>query len=290
MTDIASRIKSAKSHLQNLTTEIESLKSSKLDGSLVKSASKRSLPSLRSLACVRTFKAHVGDVTSLHWSGNDQMFASTGKDGQLVLWNAMTKRRLQTISPKTQWLMTCAYERGNNRLVATGGADKICFVYVTGQAGVVRPSAELKGHDGYLSQCRFVDERDIITTSGDSTARLWDVSTSQSKAAYTEHAADCMAVAINNTNRNMFATGSADCTAKIWDIRSGKCTHTFNGHESDINSIDFFPDGFAIGTASTDSTCRMFDLRSCFELRCFENEGSQFPATSGMLLLYHILA
>lgn len=283
MTDITSRIKSAKHNLQNLTSEIQNLKDVKLDGSIVKSAGRRSseLKPIRPLQCCRTFKAHVGDVTALHWSGNEQLFLTAGKDGQLIVWNGITKRKLQTISLRTQWLMTCAYERSQNRLVATGGADRICSIFVTGQPGVVRPTAELVGHDGYLSECRFIDEQNIITTSGDSSVRLWDVPTTQTKMSFTEHAADCMTVAIHPQNKNIFATGSADCTSKVWDIRSGKCTHTFNGHVSDINSVSFFPDGNAIGTASTDSTCRIFDLRSCLQMSSFEMEGSQFPATSG---------
>ena len=58
----------------------------------------------------------------------------------------------------------------------------------------------------------------------------------------------------------------------MWDIRSGKCSHTFHGHESDINAVEFFPDGNAVGTGSDDSSCRLFDLRAYAQLAEFGDE------------------
>ena len=63
----------------------------------------------------------------------------------------------------------------------------------------------------------------------------------------------------------------------MWDIREGKCTHTFledcaHGHESDINSVDFFPEGHSFGTGSDDSSCKLFDLRCYNQLQNFSNE------------------
>jgi hypothetical protein len=33
------------------------------------------------------------------------------------------------ISHKSAWMMTCAFERGSNQLVACGGLDNVCSVY-----------------------------------------------------------------------------------------------------------------------------------------------------------------
>jgi guanine nucleotide-binding protein G(I)/G(S)/G(T) subunit beta-1 len=52
----------------------------------------------------------------------------------------------------------------------------------------------------------------------------------------------------------------------LWDIRAGKAVQTFAGHESDINAIQFFPDGHSFVTGSDDATCRLFDIRADREL------------------------
>ncbi|CAE7356119.1 GNB3 [Symbiodinium microadriaticum] len=149
---------------------------------------------------------------------------------------------------------------------------------------MTHPTAELKGHDGYLSACRFMDDNNIITASGDSSAIMWDISRLQTKLTFTEHAADCLSVAVHPQG-NSFATGSADCTAKLWDVRCGRSTHTFTGHESDINSIGYFPDGHALVTASTDSTCKIFDTRCCGVLASFGWDATGSPQASPAFVL-----
>lgn len=57
-----------------------------------------------------------------------------------------------------------------NSVAACGGMDNMCTVYdlnnrdSTGAAKIVR---ELLGYEGFLSSCRFLDDKTIITGSGD---------------------------------------------------------------------------------------------------------------------------
>jgi len=65
--------------------------------------------------------------------------------------------------------MTCAYAPSGN-FVACGGLDNICSIYsLKTREGNVRVSRELSGHNGYLSCCRFLDDNQIVTSSGDMT-------------------------------------------------------------------------------------------------------------------------
>lgn len=82
----------------------------------------------------------------------------------------------------------------------------------------------------------------------------------------------CVCSVSINANKNIFVSGACDALAKIWDMRIGKCVQTFIGHESDINAVQFFPDGNAIGSGSDDGTCRIFDLRYDGELSVFSHE------------------
>lgn len=108
---------------------------------------------------------------------------------------------------------------------------------------------ELAAHDGYLSCCRFVGQKQLLTASGDSTCILWDVergepvsgvvslSLSLSSVArvtfargtrgltsgfyftqvntYNDHAGDVMSVAVSPTDLNTFVSGSCDSSAKV---------------------------------------------------------------------------
>jgi guanine nucleotide-binding protein G(I)/G(S)/G(T) subunit beta-1 len=55
---------------------------------------------------------------------------------------------------------------------------------------------------------------------------------------------------------------------------------TFTGHDSDINAVQFFPDGNAIATGSDDASCRLFDLRADRELNQFTHDNILCGITS----------
>lgn len=287
---LSHRIADAKEKLQRLTINFKELQEK--SGSLSKSVESQGERVNKALAgmevklqCVRTLNHHASDVSCVQWSSDDEMFVSAGKDGQISVWNALKKKKIQSMHVAMKMLMTCAFEKKSNQLVAAGGADKVCSVFTVGQAGIIHPIAELTGHDGYISQCQFIDKNSIVTSSGDSTACLWDISSGRATLKFSDHAADCLAVALHPRG-SVMATSSSDCTVKLCDIRSGRCTQTLSGHESDINSVSFFPDGNSLATASTDSTCRLFDIRSSRQLACFEAEGNTHNNCSGLSVCF----
>jgi hypothetical protein len=62
-----------------------------------------------------------------------------------------------------------AVERKNrNKGIASRVVFSLCFS-LKNRDGAVRVSRELPGHTGYLSCCRFLDDNQILTSSGDMT-------------------------------------------------------------------------------------------------------------------------
>ena len=154
------------------------------------------------------------------------------------------------------------------------------------------PTCELQGHDGYLSGCRFVDEKHIITGSGDKTCILWDLETKKPIKKFDDNGGDIAwfvlcrmplsenispnqhtfrlsSLELSPTDERSFATGSVDSEVKLWDSRQGKCTHTFKGHEADVNTVSFFPTGLQVISGSDDCSCRLFDIRAYRELKSY---------------------
>jgi guanine nucleotide-binding protein G(I)/G(S)/G(T) subunit beta-1 len=122
--------------------------------------------------------------------------------------------------------------------VACGGLDNICSIYNLRSKDVpIRVSRELNSHTGYLSCCRFLNDRQIVTSSGDMTCILWDVEAGNKVSEFSEHNGDVMSISLNPHDKNVFISGSVDATAKLWDMRTGRAMQTFTGHEADINSV-----------------------------------------------------
>lgn len=114
---------------------------------------------------------------------------SASQDGKLIVWDSYTTNKasdcfadvsdvfdavglflqVHAIPLRSSWVMTCAYAPSGS-YVACGGLDNICSIYsLKTREGNVRVSRELPGHTGYLSCCRFLDDGQIVTSSGDMT-------------------------------------------------------------------------------------------------------------------------
>lgn len=218
----------------------------------------------------RTLKGHLAKIYAMHWSTDRRHLVSASQDGKLIIWDAYTTNKVHAIPLRSSWVMTCAYAPSGN-YVACGGLDNICSIYnLSAREGPTRVARELSGHSGYLSCCRFINDRRIITSSGDMTCMLWDIESGSKVTEFADHLGDVMSISINPTNQNVFVSGACDAFAKLWDIRTGKAVQTFAGHESDINAIQFFPDGNAFGTGSDDTSCRLFDIRADRELNTYQ--------------------
>lgn len=225
----------------------------------------------------KVLKGHLAKIYAMHWSTDRRHLVSASQDGKLIIWDAYTTNKVHAIPLRSSWVMTCAYAPSGN-YVACGGLDNICSVYnLSSRDGPTRVARELSGHSGYLSCCRFINDRRILTSSGDMTCMLWDVETGSKVTEFADHLGDVMSISINPTNQNVFVSGACDAFAKLWDIRTGKAVQTFAGHESDINAVQFFPDGQAFGTGSDDATCRLFDIRADREVNTYAVRFSLHP-------------
>ena len=184
----------------------------------------------------RTLRGHLAKIYAMHWGTDSRYLVSASQDGKLIVWDAYTTNKVHAIPLRSSWVMTCAYAPSGS-YVACGGLDNICSIYsLKTREGSVRVSRELPGHSGYLSCCRFLDDNQIVTSSGDMTCALWDIETGSQIRSFTGHTGDVMSLSLGPDHLS-FVSGACDASAKLWDIRDGTCRQTFPGHESDINAV-----------------------------------------------------
>lgn len=280
MSDLEGRLASVRGEIAGLKTRITAIKDKKngvlREGNGEVDWEKLGKPSEAKFdfKMRHVLRGHLGKVYAMQWGSANQL-VSASQDGKLIVWNAELEAKVNLVSLKMAWVMTCAYEPSSQELVACGGLDNVCSVYKLKAVGssIIRPDIELRGHDGYLSCCRFVSTSQILTASGDSTCVLWDINRREKIKDFTDHGGDVMSLALNPTNPQIFCSGSIDSVVKVWDMRiKNPCTHTFTGHESDVNAVDFFPDGMVVGTGSEDASSILFDLRAHGPLNKFSDD------------------
>ena len=174
-------IADAKKRIASMKTRIEALQKQKQTGTMSDSVSSTGKSFAVGLEQRKVLRGHFGKVYALHWAVNDESagvrdggslkLVSASQDGKLVVWNGMSTNKIHAIPLRSPWVMTCAYEPTKGNMVACGGLNNLCSIYKLSDGGGA-PAVELAGHDGYLSCCRFIDERSVLTSSGDSSCIL----------------------------------------------------------------------------------------------------------------------
>lgn len=228
----------------------------------------------------KVLKGHFAKVYAISWSTHKKI-VSASQDGKMIIWDAFTTNKVLSIPLKSSWVMTCAFSP-SEKLIASGGLDNICSVFTINYGSIEDkiPLKELEGHEGYISSIKFFDDEKLVSASGDSTCKLWDVQKRKVVNTFDDHESDVMSVAVKKSP-NLFVSGSCDATAKMYDPRVGtNAVMNFVGHESDINSVCFVNDLDCIATGSDDSSCRLFDLRSVKQLNRYVSDNILCGITS----------
>ena len=122
---------------------------------------------------------------------------------------------------------------------------------------------------GWDPNAGFSPDGRKLATRGYDTVRLWDVTTGQVTAVFTEHA-QVRSVSFSPDGRTI-VSGSDDGTLRLWDVTTGENINTFTGHRGGtINSVSFSPDGRTIVSGSDDeSTLRLWDVTTGENINTF---------------------
>lgn len=280
--DIEQRIQAAQEEAKEMKKQIKENLEAKADTTLATFT--KNLPKLEkcTLKTRRTLRGHLSKIYALQWSEEKTRLVSASQDGKLLVWDALTTNKTHAIPLRCSWVMTCAYSPSGN-FVACGGLDNICSVYDLTKESVAKPTKELSNHTGYLSCCRFLNDRQILTSSGDGTCILWDIETSVKVTEFSDHDGDVMSLSIA-PNKETFVSSGCDNDCILWDLQSGKAEQIFRGHDQDVNCVQFFPNGMAFGSGSDDCTCRLFDIRADRELMQYKANNDKVVTSLGFSL------
>ncbi len=279
---VRARLRAAKLELLDLKIELQGMiESTEKDlDSIWMELGKKETESIN-FAAVRELRGHYGKVCALAWCKSEEkshLIASVGQDAKLLLWDAKNQCRVAAVSLEYAWVLSGA-AADDGSLICSGGLDNAVTIYKSPDytsekpSGIItEPSQKLKGHDGYVSDCKFLPQGQMLTGSGDATCALWDLESGTMVHQFEEHGADVQATSLNPQNTNVFVSASCDSLIRVFDLRdASKAGTVIRGHEGDVNDVCVAECGNIICSASNDSTCRMNDMRICRPISVFSS-------------------
>jgi WD40 repeat protein len=102
------------------------------------------------------------------------------------------------------------------------------------------------------------DGRQIASTSGDNTVKLWEAATGQEVVTLRGHSAAVESVTFSPDGRRL-VSASDDQTVKLSDVNSGHEVLSLRGHTDQVYDVAFSPDGYQLASASVDRTVKVWN-------------------------------
>ncbi|KAL9190890.1 hypothetical protein ACHAXT_000596 [Thalassiosira profunda] len=123
------------------------------------------------------------------------------------------------------------------------------------QASLKDPIRRFKGHTSPVTQIAAVDKNRFISSSWDTTIRMWNASTGECMRTFRGHRDWVHAVTVLDSQH--FISGSDDRTVKLWNVDEEECLRTFKGHTSFVKALAPM-DGDRFLSGSRDRTIKLF--------------------------------
>ncbi len=220
---------------------------------------------------------HQGPARSAAFSHDGHWLITGGYDGTVRAWDLTARNpnnsslflgthRYQVvaiaISQDSEFVITGAGGMG-------GCPDCEAIVWDFSQSDrYVAILQKLIGHTGELQEVLLTsDDRKVITTSDDGTARVWDLQQAgdtQSPVVLRGHQRPITAVSLSENDR-WLATGSEDGSVRIWDLTADDpnlSVISLTGHDGRVTAVMFDLDNGTIITTGEDGTIRVWAIQA----------------------------
>lgn len=226
---------------------------------------------------LRSSEGHRGQIHRALYSPDGRRILTGSADATVRLWDAETGRMIQEY-PGHPGDWTCVAIASNNRTAASGGQDAKLRLWElpppdelpAGAAAKAEGAARLlTGHSNSVWSVAFSpDGTQLISTSEDGTARLWDVATAKEVRRFEGHGGPIYCATFTTDGKRL-VTGGRDHYLRVWDSETGKELARLAGHRALVFCLARSADGQRLLSGSDDAAVILWDLESGRELHRF---------------------
>ncbi len=205
--------------------------------------------------------AHDSSVNSIDLNLKNDSLVSA-HDNQIIIWN-LEDGKVQCVSESIhEDEITCCSFSGDNKSIISASASGQIILWVN-QAENIIYQKSLIGHSERVTACYFLDSEKIISSSFDSTIRIWDIkSNSDEVVLNTRFPVNTLII---TSDKRYVLAGNHNGEIEIWDLISQKRKVNFKAHVQMVNWLLLGRDNKSLYSISEDRKIKIWDI-SNFDL------------------------
>jgi RNA polymerase sigma factor (sigma-70 family) len=212
---------------------------------------------------VQTLRPNQGTTFSLAFSADQELLASAGMRGLVVVWNVASGKELRKLHALDSWVQGIAFAPEGKTLIAGSSLGRIqVWDTKTGEERFVVDEHAAGLADIDLSS----DGKTLATASADKMVRLWDLTTGRSRKIQcgTERGPYCVKFASDGKG---IVTGGGDGLVIFWNLATGREERRLSSPDDNWHARAVYsPSGRILATSHV-GTIRLWDTSTDKEMR-----------------------